>query len=83
MSLSQTVMERLSSSIATSLSEMVRESFRSALFESVVPVMEKAHAQIFRQINQAFQTGTKECKYRVYHYYIACSISLLTGSKII
>ncbi|CAG5048174.1 unnamed protein product [Parnassius apollo] len=57
---SKTVTERLSTAIATSLSEMVRESFRQALFESVVPVMEKAHAQIFRQINQAFQNGTKE-----------------------
>ncbi|XP_026737920.1 enhancer of mRNA-decapping protein 4 isoform X3 [Trichoplusia ni] len=57
---SKTVMERLSTSIAKSLSDMVRESFRDALFESVVPVMEKAHAQIFRQINQAFQNGTKE-----------------------
>ncbi|XP_068621087.1 enhancer of mRNA-decapping protein 4 [Battus philenor] len=57
---SKTVMERLSTAIATSLSDMVRESFREALFEGVVPVMEKAHAQIFRQINQAFQNGTKE-----------------------
>ncbi|XP_045535054.1 enhancer of mRNA-decapping protein 4 [Papilio machaon] len=57
---SKTLMERLSGAIATSLSEMVRESFREALCESVVPVMEKAHAQIFRQINQAFQNGTKE-----------------------
>ncbi|CAH2065840.1 unnamed protein product, partial [Iphiclides podalirius] len=57
---SKTVMERLSTAIASSLSEMVRDSFREALFESVVPVMEKAHAQIFRQINQAFQNGTKE-----------------------
>ncbi|KAJ0181557.1 hypothetical protein K1T71_002279 [Dendrolimus kikuchii] len=57
---SKTVMERLSGSIASSLSQMVRDSFREALFESVVPVMEKAHAQIFRQINQAFQAGTKE-----------------------
>lgn len=54
--------ERLGTSIAKSVSEMVKESFRSALFESVVPVMEKAHAQIFRQINHAFQNGTKECK---------------------
>ncbi|XP_013181380.1 PREDICTED: enhancer of mRNA-decapping protein 4 isoform X2 [Papilio xuthus] len=57
---SKTLMERLSGAIATSLSEMVRDSFREALCESVVPVMEKAHAQIFRQINQAFQNGTKE-----------------------
>lgn len=57
---SKTVMENLSASVAKSLSDMVRESFREALFESVVPVMEKAHAQIFRQINQAFQNGTKE-----------------------
>ncbi|XP_037297745.1 enhancer of mRNA-decapping protein 4 isoform X2 [Manduca sexta] len=57
---SKTVMERLSTTIAKSLSEMVRESFRSALFESVLPAMEKAHAQIFKQINQAFQNGTKE-----------------------
>ncbi|CAB3231520.1 unnamed protein product [Arctia plantaginis] len=57
---SKTMMESLSTSIAKSLSDMVRESFRDALFESVVPVMEKAHAQIFRQINQAFQNGTKE-----------------------
>ncbi|KAL0894386.1 hypothetical protein ABMA27_013009 [Loxostege sticticalis] len=57
---SKTVMERLSTSIAKSLSDMVREQFRDALFESVVPVMEKAHAQIFRQVNQAFQNGTKE-----------------------
>nr|XP_034833095.1 enhancer of mRNA-decapping protein 4-like [Maniola hyperantus] len=57
---SKTIMERLSTAIATSLSGMVRDSFREALFESVVPVMEKAHAQIFRQINHAFQNGTKE-----------------------
>ncbi|PZC72784.1 hypothetical protein B5X24_HaOG210568 [Helicoverpa armigera] len=57
---SKTVMERLSTSIAKSLSDMVRESFREALFDSVVPVMEKTHAQIFKQINQAFQNGTKE-----------------------
>ncbi|KAJ2944463.1 hypothetical protein O0L34_g3808 [Tuta absoluta] len=57
---SKSVMERLSSSIAASLSDMVRESFRGALLQSVVPVMEKAHAQIFRQVNHAFQTGTKE-----------------------
>ncbi|KAI5636004.1 WD40 region of ge1, enhancer of mRNA-decapping protein domain-containing protein [Phthorimaea operculella] len=57
---SKTVMERLSASIASSLSDMVRESFRGALLQSVVPVMEKAHAQIFRQVNHAFQTGTKE-----------------------
>ncbi|XP_039765037.1 enhancer of mRNA-decapping protein 4 isoform X2 [Pararge aegeria] len=57
---SKTIMERLSTAIAKSLSEMVRDSFREALFESVVPVMEKAHAQIFRQINHAFQNGTKE-----------------------
>lgn len=42
---------------------MVRDSFKEALFDSVVPVMEKAHAQIFRQINTAFQNGTKECKW--------------------
>ncbi|CAH2208363.1 jg25484, partial [Pararge aegeria aegeria] len=59
-----TIMERLSTAIAKSLSEMVRDSFREALFESVVPVMEKAHAQIFRQINHAFQNGTKECESR-------------------
>ncbi|KAM3959163.1 enhancer of mRNA-decapping protein 4 homolog Ge-1 isoform 1-T1 [Aphomia sociella] len=57
---SKSVMERLSTSVATSLTDMVRESFRTALFDSVVPVMEKAHQQIFRQINQAFQNGTKE-----------------------
>ncbi|CAH0726350.1 unnamed protein product, partial [Brenthis ino] len=57
---SKTVMERLSTSIAASLSEMVREAFRAALFESVVPAMEKAHAQIFRQISHTFQAGTKE-----------------------
>ncbi|KAJ8729730.1 hypothetical protein PYW08_001311 [Mythimna loreyi] len=57
---SKTIMERLSTSIAKSLSDMVRESFRQALFDSVVPVMEKTHAQIFKQINQAFQNGTKE-----------------------
>lgn len=56
-------MESLSTSIAKSLSDMVRAQFREALFESMVPIMEKAHAQIFRQINQAFQTGTKECEY--------------------
>ncbi|XP_023942975.2 enhancer of mRNA-decapping protein 4 [Bicyclus anynana] len=57
---SKTVMERLSTAIAKSLSEMVRESFRQALFESVVPAMEKTHAQIFHQLNHAFQSGTKE-----------------------
>ncbi|XP_053604958.1 enhancer of mRNA-decapping protein 4-like [Plodia interpunctella] len=57
---SKTVMERLSTSIATSLSEMVRASFRSALLDNVLPSMEKAHAQIFKQINQAFQNGAKE-----------------------
>ncbi|CAF4872294.1 unnamed protein product [Pieris macdunnoughi] len=57
---SKTVMERLSGSIASSLSDMVRTSFRDALLESAVPMMEKAHSQIFRQINHAFQNGTKE-----------------------
>ncbi|XP_013147075.1 PREDICTED: enhancer of mRNA-decapping protein 4 isoform X2 [Papilio polytes] len=57
---SKSLMERLSGAIASSLSEMVRESFREALCEGVLPLMEKAHAQIFRQINQAFQNGTKE-----------------------
>ncbi|KAJ8726036.1 hypothetical protein PYW07_000734 [Mythimna separata] len=57
---SKTIMERLSTSIAKSLSDMVRESFRAALYDSVVPVMEKSHQQIFKQINQAFQNGTKE-----------------------
>ncbi|CAK1549577.1 unnamed protein product [Leptosia nina] len=57
---SKTVMERLSTSIATSLSEMVRASFRDALVDSVLPLLEKAHTQIFRQVNHAFQTGTKE-----------------------
>ncbi|XP_028156608.1 enhancer of mRNA-decapping protein 4 [Ostrinia furnacalis] len=57
---SKTMMERLSTSIAKSLSDMVRESFRETLFECVVPAMEKAHAQLFRQINGAFQNGTKE-----------------------
>ncbi|CAG9784711.1 unnamed protein product [Diatraea saccharalis] len=54
------LMEKLSTSIAKSLSEMVREQFREALMESVVPVVEKAHAHMFRQINAAFQAGTKE-----------------------
>ncbi|XP_045761066.1 enhancer of mRNA-decapping protein 4-like [Maniola jurtina] len=57
---SKTIMERLSTAIATSLSGMVRDSFREALLDSIVPVMEKAHAQLFRQINHAFQNGTKE-----------------------
>ncbi|XP_041986844.1 enhancer of mRNA-decapping protein 4-like [Aricia agestis] len=57
---SKTIMEKLSSSIAASLADMVRAALRDALFESAVPVMEKAHAQIFKQINQAFQNGTKE-----------------------
>ncbi|XP_060802162.1 enhancer of mRNA-decapping protein 4 [Amyelois transitella] len=57
---SKTVMERLSTAIAKSLSEMVRDSLRAALMESVLPAMEKMHAQIFRQVNQAFQNGTKE-----------------------
>ncbi|XP_050685648.1 enhancer of mRNA-decapping protein 4-like [Leptidea sinapis] len=57
---SKTVMERLSTAIATSLSEMVQQSFRDVLLDSVLPLMEKAHAQIFRQINHAFQSGTEE-----------------------
>ncbi|RVE42996.1 hypothetical protein evm_012342 [Chilo suppressalis] len=57
---SKLLMEKLSTSIAKSLSEMVREQFREAIMASVVPVVEKAHAQMFRQINAAFQAGTKE-----------------------
>ncbi|XP_072936338.1 enhancer of mRNA-decapping protein 4 isoform X2 [Epargyreus clarus] len=57
---SKSVAEKLSVAVAKSLSELVRDSFRAALADHVLPVMEKAHAQIFKQINHAFQSGTKE-----------------------
>ncbi|XP_037866623.1 enhancer of mRNA-decapping protein 4 isoform X3 [Bombyx mori] len=57
---SKAVSERLSSSIARCVSEQVRESFRASVTDSLLPAMERAHAQIFRQVNNAFQNGTKE-----------------------
>ncbi|CAG9567572.1 unnamed protein product [Danaus chrysippus] len=57
------VTERLSSSVSSMVSASVREAAREALrhaLEAALPAVERAHAQLFRQINAAFQQGTKE-----------------------
>ncbi|XP_061385364.1 enhancer of mRNA-decapping protein 4 isoform X2 [Danaus plexippus] len=60
---SKSVTERLSSSVSSMVSVSVREAAREALraaLEAALPAVERAHAQLFRQINAAFQQGTKE-----------------------
>jgi hypothetical protein len=76
-------MEKLSTSIAKSLSDMVRDSLRAALADSVLPLLEKAHTQIFRQVNAAFQAGTKECQYHnlQLHTYISLTLYPRRGSR--
>lgn len=50
----------MSSMVSVSVREAAREALRAAL-EAALPAVERAHAQLFRQINAAFQQGTKEC----------------------
>ncbi|XP_045511284.1 enhancer of mRNA-decapping protein 4-like [Colias croceus] len=57
---SKVLADRLSSLVAGAVGEAARAALRDALLEQALPLMEKAHAQVFRQINQAFQAGTKE-----------------------
>lgn len=56
-------MDNLCTSIAHSVTADTREAFKETIQSSLLPNMEKAQSQMFKQLNQSFSAGTKECKF--------------------
>ncbi|XP_077285857.1 enhancer of mRNA-decapping protein 4 homolog Ge-1 isoform X2 [Arctopsyche grandis] len=56
----KSVMDNLCTSIAHSVTTATREAFKETIQTSLLPHMEKAQSQMFKQLNQSFSAGTKE-----------------------
>lgn len=54
-------MDNLCVAIAHAVTASTREAFKETIQSSLLPHMEKAQSQMFKQLNQSFSSGTKEC----------------------
>lgn len=68
----QSVMDNLCLAVAQKLNASTKDAFKDAIQTSLVPYMEKAQTQMFNQLNQTYNNGTKECKF------YNCSFHFLT-----
>ncbi|GBP86587.1 Enhancer of mRNA-decapping protein 4 [Eumeta japonica] len=59
---SKTVLDNLSSKVGSVVAVTARDSFRETVTQTLLPSVETMHAQMFKQINQVFNNGVKECK---------------------
>lgn len=62
---SKTVMDNLCVAISHSVATSTKEAFKQTIQSSLIPHVEKAQSQMFKQLNQSFSSGTKECEYYI------------------
>ena len=61
----QGIAETMGQAAASTLSATIQNTYREAFHSTVIPAFERSCASMFEQINGSFDTGTKECRFRV------------------